>query len=64
MFSAWDFNGWLISVGVVLFMLSVFAGFGALMSALMAWIWGEEPEVPATPQMSSTAKEPPFRKAA
>lgn len=64
MFSAWDFNGWLISIGVVLFMLSVFAGFGALVSALMAQIWGEEPEVAARPQMSSSSKEPPFRKAA
>ena len=64
MFSAWDFNGWLISIGVVLFMLSVFSAFGALVSAFVAQIWGEEPEVAATPQMSRTAKEPPFRKAA
>jgi hypothetical protein len=64
MFSAWDFHGWLISVGVLLFMLSVFTGFGAFVSALMSWIWREEPEVAAPPQMKNAAKEPPFRKAA
>lgn len=64
MFSAWDFNGWIVSVGVVLFMLSLLTGFGALVSALLSRIWGEEPDVAATPHTSSTAKEPPTRKAA
>lgn len=64
MFSAWDFNGWIISIGVVLFMLSLLTGFGALVSALMSRIWGEERDVAATPPPSSTAKEPPIRKAA
>lgn len=64
MFSAWDFNSWIVSVGVVLFMLSLLTGFGALVSALMSRIWGEERDVAATPRMSSTAKEPPARKAA
>ena len=64
MFSAWDFNGWIVSVGVVLFMLSILTGFGALVSALMSRIWGEEPDVAETPRMSSTAKEPSIRKAA
>ena len=64
MFSAWDFNGWLISVGVMLFMLSLVAGFGALVHALLAHIWGEEPEAGTAPRMSSAVKEPSFRKAA
>lgn len=64
MFSAWDFNGWLISIGVVLFMLSVFAGFGALVNALTSRVWGEERESAATPEPGSTAKELPVRKAA
>lgn len=64
MFSAWDFNGWIISIGVVLFMLSLLTGFGALVSALMSRIWGEERDVAATPPLSSTAKESPIRKAA
>lgn len=64
MFSAWDFNGWLISVGVVLVMLSLLTGFGALVNALLDRIWGEERDLTATPRMSSTEKEPPIRKAA
>lgn len=64
MFSAWDFNGWIISIGVVLVMLSLLTGFGALVNALLARIWGEERDLTATPRMSSTEKEPPIRKAA
>lgn len=64
MFSAWDFNSWIASVGVVLFMLSFLTGFGALVTALISRIWGEERDVAATSQPSSTAKEPPSRKAA
>lgn len=65
MFSAWDFNSWIISVGVVLFMLSFLTGFGALVTALLSRIWGEEErDVAATPYLSSTAKKPPIRKAA
>jgi hypothetical protein len=64
MFSAWDFNSWIASVGVVLFMLSFLTGFGALVTALISRIWGEESDVVATPHLSSTAKEPPIRKAA
>jgi Na+-transporting methylmalonyl-CoA/oxaloacetate decarboxylase gamma subunit len=64
MFSAWDFSSWIASVVVVLFMLSLLIGFGALVSALMARIWGEERDLAATPPLSSTAKELPTRKAA
>lgn len=64
MFSAWDFHSWIASVGVVLFMLSFLTGFGALVSALISRIWGEEGDVAASPHLSSTAKEPPIRKAA
>ena len=34
MFSAWDFNSWISSIGVVLVMLFLLTGFSALMSAL------------------------------
>jgi hypothetical protein len=40
MFSAWDFNSWIFSIGVMLFVLSILTGFGALVSALTSWIWG------------------------
>jgi hypothetical protein len=64
MFSAWDFNRWIVSIGVVLFMVGLLTGFGALVNALMSRIWGEEADVAASPPLSSTAKEPPIRKAA
>lgn len=38
MFSAWDFNSWIASVGVLLVIISFFVGFGALVNVLMAWI--------------------------
>jgi len=64
MFSAWDFNSWIVSVGIVLVMLSFLTGFGALVSALMSRIWGEEHGVAVTPRTSNKAKETPIRKAA
>ena len=64
MFSPWDFNGWIVSIGIALFMVVLLAGFGALVNALLARIWGEERDVASTPRMSSAAKEPPIRKAA
>jgi Na+-transporting methylmalonyl-CoA/oxaloacetate decarboxylase gamma subunit len=64
MFSAWDFNSWISSIGVVLVMLFLLTGFSALVSALMSRIWGEVREDAATDRMSRTPKEPPFRNAA
>lgn len=63
MFSAWDFNSWIASVGVVLFMGSLITGLGVLVTVLISRIWGEERDVAVTPHLSSTAKEPPLRKA-
>ena len=64
MFSAWDFNSWISSIGVVLVMLFLLTGFSALVSALMSRIWGEVRDDAATARMSRTPKEPPIRKAA
>ena len=64
MFSAWDFDSWIFSIGVVLVMLCLLTGFGALVSVLMCRIWGEVRDDAATARMSGTPKEPPFRKAA
>jgi len=64
MFSAWDFNSWISSIGVVLVMLFLLTGFSALVSALMSRIWGEVRDDAATDRMSRTPKEPPIRKAA
>lgn len=64
MFSAWDFNSWIASVGVVLFIVSLLTGFGALVNALMSRIWGEEPDAIVTPRMNGSAKESSTRKAA
>src|SRR5207244_2605638 len=39
MFSAWDFNSWIFSVGVMLFILSVLTGVGAFVTVLVSRIW-------------------------
>ena len=64
MFSSWDFNSWISSIGVVLVMLFLLTGFSALVSALMTRIWGEVRDDAAIARMSKTPKEPPIRKAA
>ena len=64
MFSAWDFNSWIFSVGLMLLILSLLTGFGELVHALMSRIWGEARDDAATARMRRTAKEPPMRKAA
>jgi Na+-transporting methylmalonyl-CoA/oxaloacetate decarboxylase gamma subunit len=64
MFSAWDFNSWISSIGVVLVMLFLLTGFSALVSALMTRIWGEVRDDAAIARTSRTQKEPPIRKAA
>jgi len=64
MFSAWDFDSWIASIGVVLLLGSIITGFGWLVTLLLAWIWGEEPEAAAQPRMQESAKEAPIRKAA
>ena len=64
MFSAWDFNSWFISIGVVLLVLSLLAGLSALMTALVCWIWGEERENAAIRCTSRTSKDCPIHKAA
>ena len=64
MFSEWDFNSWIFSIGLMLFMLSLLTGFGAFVSALMSRTWGEGRDDAATARMSRTPKEPSIRKAA
>jgi hypothetical protein len=64
MFSAWDFNSWIASVGVLLVIISFFAGFGALVNVLMTWIWDDEKKATATTPTSEPHKEDPTRKAA
>lgn len=64
MFSAWDFQSWIASVGVVLLMGTLITGFGWLVTLLVSWIWGEEPEVVSSPRMKGTAQESPIRRAA
>lgn len=64
MFSAWDFNSWIASVGVLLVIVSLLTGFGALVNAVMARIWADENEAAATTSTSEPTKEDPIRKAA
>ncbi|MEK6803437.1 MAG: hypothetical protein AABZ34_12335 [Nitrospirota bacterium] len=64
MFSAWDFNSWIVSVGVLLVIVSFLTGLGALVNVLMARIWDDEHEAAATTPTSEPQKEDPTRKAA
>lgn len=41
MFSAWDFNSWILSVGVMLFLVGLLTGLSALVSVVVSRIWGE-----------------------
>jgi hypothetical protein len=58
------FDSWIFSVGVMLFILSLLTGFGALVSVLMSRIWGEATDNAATARMNRKPEEPPIRKAA
>jgi hypothetical protein len=64
MFSAWDFNSWIVSVGVLLVIFSFLTGLGALVNVLMARIWDDEKKATATTPTSEPQKEDPTRKAA
>jgi hypothetical protein len=65
MFSAWDLNSWIASVGALLFIIGVLTGLGALASAFMSRVWREERDTaPAMPDASGTSKETPIHKAA
>ncbi|MCS6318934.1 MAG: hypothetical protein H8K05_14405 [Nitrospira sp.] len=64
MFSAWDFNSWIASVGVLLVIISFLAGLGALVNALMAWIWEDEKKATTTAHTREPQKEDPTRKVA
>ena len=61
MFSAWDFNSWLFSIGAVLFMLGFLTGFSALASALMSRMLGDACADAATIRLCRTTKEVPIR---
>ena len=43
---------WIFSVGAMLFILGILAGFGAVVSVLMSRIWGEAPDEASTARMS------------
>lgn len=64
MFSAWDFNSWILSVGVMLSLVGLLTGLSALVSVVVSRIWGEVRDDAATARMSKTPEKPPIRKAA
>jgi hypothetical protein len=63
MFSAWDFNTWVFSVGAVLFMLGFLTGFSALASILMSRMWGDAYDDAAILRLWRRTKEVPIRHA-
>ena len=64
MFSAWDWNSWLLSVGFELFIFGLLTSFSATMTAIMFRMWGETCCDTATIRLRRTVKEPPIRKSA
>ena len=57
-----DFNSWIGSLSVVLFMACLGIGLAWLVTLLITRIWGEE-QIGASPRMTQTARET-LRKAA
>ncbi|HSB44889.1 MAG TPA: hypothetical protein VLD60_07755 [Nitrospira sp.] len=64
MFSAWDFNKWMISAGIVLLLASLIAFFAAVVTEIIIRIWGEERGVVPPLRMSEAEQKAPSRKAA
>jgi hypothetical protein len=64
MCAAWLCHSWFFSLGIELLIVSFLAGLGAVLHALMCWIWGDADEEVATVDRSMTAQEPTNRRAA
>lgn len=64
MFSAWDFNKWITSAGILLFLVSLIAFFAAAVSGIVIRILEEERGVVPPPRMSEAEQKAPSRKAA
>ena len=64
MCAAWLCDSWIFSLGIELFIVSLFASFGAVVHVLMCRIWEDAGEEAATMDKGNTAKEPPVCKAA
>ena len=58
------FDTWIFSFGLMMFILSMLTGFGALVSVLMSRIWGEATDNAATARINRKPEDPPIRKAA
>jgi hypothetical protein len=58
-----DFNSWIGSLSVVLFMGCLIIGFAWLVMRLITPIWGEE-EIGASPRMIQAGSETSMREAA
>ena len=61
MFSLWDFDSWLFSIGAVLFILGFLTGCSAFTSILMSRMWGDVCEDAATDRLWRTMKEVSIR---
>lgn len=59
-----DFDSWIGSFVVVLLMISLITGFGAIVTWLIRRIFGEESDVAERPRMSRPPEAPPLHKAA
>ena len=64
MCGAWLCHTWIFSLGIELLILSFLACLGAVLNALMCWIWGEAGEEAVRADRSMTAQEPMSRSAA
>ncbi len=57
MFSAWNLNTWIASLGAVLFIGSLLTGFAALVTVLMSRVWREDPDLADVPLSSPETKD-------
>ena len=64
MCAAWLCHSWFYSLGIELLILSLLAGLGTVLNALMCRIWGEAGEEAATIDRSMRGQEAAHRRAA
>jgi hypothetical protein len=64
MCAAWLCHSWFFSLGIELLIVSLLAGLGAVLNAMMCRIWREAGEEAATADRSMTAEEPRNSRAA
>ena len=57
MFSAWNRNNWIASLGVLLFIGSLLTGFGTIVTVLRSSVWGRRLDFAEAPPSRPETKD-------